>query len=80
MIFAMDRYEIKFNVVFSDGEEKTIWNQMMCIPREDEILDDFYVGSKEHETVDLRINEVSYCRVGKYDDGSHGIKVEAHVI
>lgn len=78
----MDRYEIKFNVVFSDGEEKTIWNQMMCIPRKDEILDDFYVGPyiEEYKTVDLRISEVSYSRVGKYDDGSHGIEVTAYVI
>lgn len=78
----MDRYEIKFKVIFPSGEEKTIWNQMMCIPRKDEVLNDFHVGPyiEEYKTVDLQINQVSYNRVGKYDDGSHGIKVEAYVI
>jgi hypothetical protein len=83
----MDRYEIKFKIIFPDGEKKTIWNQMMCVPREGETIREFHTGNPagrneeyDGEVIDVQVSSVEYCRVGKYDDGSHGIEVTAYVI
>lgn len=82
----MDRYEIKFEFIFQDGEQETVWKKMMCVPRENEMLHDFHlddpVGRNETydgRIVDVCVTNVEYYRVGKHKDGSHGIKVSGYV-
>jgi len=80
------RYEIKFRIIFPDGEEKVVWNEMMCIPREQEVIRNFHVDGPvgrnedyEGDVVDLRVKTVEYDRVGKYENGSHGIEILGYV-
>lgn len=82
----MDRYEIKFKIIFPNGEETRIWKKMICVPREGEMIRKLHTGNPvgrneeyDEEVIDVQVSSVEYCRVGKYKDGSHGIEVTAYM-
>lgn len=72
------RHDIKFTWWSHEDKEKKVLDcEMMTVPREGEAIDAL-LDFDGNVIGDFVVEKVSYQRVGKYEDGSHGIVVQLH--